>query len=126
MLLVPSLFEPCGLTQMVAMRYGTIPVVRRTGGLNDTVFDVLEDVDRAKTLGMEPNGFSFKGSDTASLDSALDRAISLWYEDKKAWAELAKTGMRQDWSWDEPAADYVSLYRKAQLLSLSKNSSNNK
>ncbi|KAK9861945.1 hypothetical protein WJX84_010056, partial [Apatococcus fuscideae] len=113
MLLVPSIFEPCGLTQMVAMRYGTVPVVRRTGGLADTVFDVEHDDDRASATGMVTNGFSFDGSDAAGMDYALNRALSMWYNEPKAWRQLCQRVMEQDWSWADPALDYIELYHKA-------------
>ena len=97
---------------MVAMRYGAVPVVRRTGGLADTVFDVDTDAERAAAAGLEPNGFSFDSTDTAGLDYALNRALSLYYADRPFWDGLAARVMRQDWSWDGPALDYVELYHK--------------
>jgi len=112
-ILVPSMFEPCGLTQLIAMSYGTIPVVRRTGGLNDTVFDVDYDGQRAEEVGCEPNGFSFEGANTHSLDLALNRALNLWYNDKGAWSLLARTVMNQDWTWNSPALDYIDIYYRA-------------
>lgn len=113
MFLVPSMFEPCGLTQMIAMRYGTVPVVRRTGGLADTVFDVDDDVEKAKSVGLETNGFSFDGADAGGLDYALNRALSFWFSDKDAWIDLSKRIMSMDWSWADPAQDYIQLYHKA-------------
>lgn len=110
MFLVPSMFEPCGLTQMIAMRYGTVPVVRRTGGLADTVMDIDHDKERAATLGLEPNGFSFEGADAGGMDYALNRALSTWYGEKDTWNLLARNGMQADWSWSSPALDYLELY----------------
>ncbi|KAK7363745.1 hypothetical protein VNO77_05899 [Canavalia gladiata] len=113
-ILVPSIFEPCGLTQLIAMRYGSIPVVRKTGGLYDTVFDVDHDRDRAQALGLEPNGFSFDGADAGGVDYALNRAISAWYEGRDWFNILCKMVMQQDWSWNRPALDYLELYHAAR------------
>ena len=113
MFLMPSMFEPCGLTQMIAMRFGTVPVVRRTGGLADTVMDYDDDAEKAESLGMDVNGFSFDGSDAGGIDYALNRAFSLYFTDRDAWNALAKRGMSIDWSWGTPAQDYIELYHKA-------------
>nr|ALG76014.1 soluble starch synthase 3 [Nelumbo nucifera] len=113
-ILVPSIFEPCGLTQLTAMRYGSIPVVRKTGGLHDTVFDVDHDKERARAFGLEPNGFNFDGADTAGVDYALNRAISAWYDGRDWFNSLCKGVMEQDWSWNRPALDYMELYRAAR------------
>ncbi|KAL3627483.1 Soluble starch synthase 3, chloroplastic/amyloplastic [Castilleja foliolosa] len=113
-ILVPSIFEPCGLTQLTAMRYGSIPVVRKTGGLYDTVFDVDHDQHRAEAHGLQPNGFSFDGADAAGVDYALNRAISTWYERREWFNSLCKCVMEQDWSWNRPALDYLELYYAAR------------
>jgi len=113
MLLVPSMFEPCGLTQLIAMRYGTVPVVRKTGGLIDTVFDVDDDWERAQLQGLETNGFSFSGDKDNDIDYALDRAMMMYASDPDRWADLVGTVMRQDWGWSDPAETYVEQYWKA-------------
>ncbi|KAK3143671.1 hypothetical protein QOZ80_4AG0303410 [Eleusine coracana subsp. coracana] len=113
-ILVPSIFEPCGLTQLIAMRYGSIPVVRKTGGLYDTVFDVDDDKDRAQAQGLEPNGFSFEGADSNGVDYALDRAITTFYDARDWFNSLCKRVMEQDWSWNRPALDYMELYHSAR------------
>jgi starch synthase len=112
LLLVPSIFEPCGLTQMIAMRYGAVPVVRRTGGLADTVFDLDDDAARAAAAGLPMNGFSFDGADAAGLDYALNRALDAWY-DRPLWEGLVERVMSLDWSWAGPAREYVDLYYRA-------------
>ncbi|KAL6332130.1 hypothetical protein AAG906_001844 [Vitis piasezkii] len=113
-ILVPSIFEPCGLTQLTAMRYGSIPVVRKTGGLYDTVFDVDHDKERAQAQGLEPNGFNFDGADPVGVDYALNRAISAWYDGRDWFNSLCKQVMEQDWSWNRPALDYMELYHAAR------------
>ena len=113
MLLVPSMFEPCGLTQMIAMRYGTVPVVRRTGGLKDTVFDVDEDALRAQEAGLRVNGFAFDGSHDHDIDHALDRALMTYDSEPEKWQSLVGDIMRQDWGWSDPAKTYVEHYWKA-------------
>jgi len=101
---VPSMFEPCGLTQLIAIRYGALPLVRRTGGLGDTVFDVDADAERG-------NGFVFDGADEAELDGALDRALAYYTDKPEWWAKQSAKNLREDCGWQSSAADYVSLYR---------------
>lgn len=107
-LLVPSMFEPCGLTQMIAMRYGALPCVRRTGGLGDTVHDVdddrLPEEDRC--------GFVFDGVDEGSLNGALDRAIAYCAERREWWDGMTARVMRIDNSWRRSASTYVDMYRE--------------
>lgn len=121
MIVVPSMFEPCGLTQMIAMRYGAIPIVRCTGGLRDTVFDVDYDKPRAawemegssdwqRDSIDQTNGFSFEGTDPGGLDFAMNRAIDAYYNDRQWFYGLQKRVMLQDWSWNRPALDYIELY----------------
>jgi starch synthase len=106
MILVPSAFEPCGLTQMIAMRYGTVPVVRNTGGLADTVFDA----NYAHRAYHERNGYVFTDFNHAGLESALRRAIGMWFSYPQHWRELMLNGMRCDYSWNHPAQDYLNIY----------------
>ena len=98
LLVMPSLFEPCGLTQMIALKYGAVPVVRAVGGLIDTVFD------RDHASGWERNGYVFYQADAQGLESALSRAIGLWYSFPQEFRELQLNGMRTDHSWAGPAA----------------------
>lgn len=120
-IVVPSMFEPCGLTQMTAMRYGTVPCVRATGGLRDTVFDVDTDKARAaweinastnwETDGGDcTNGFSFEGTSEGDLDYALDRCIDAYWNDTEWFRSLQARVMRQDWTWNKPALEYIDLY----------------
>ena len=109
MLIVPSLFEPCGLTQLIALKYGTIPIVRNTGGLADTIFDV----DYSKKTPQETNGFTFNDPDKQGVDSALDRAIKLWLNNPKKWEDLMQNAMNMDYSWDSSAKSYLSLYKES-------------
>ena len=104
MLVMPSLFEPCGLTQMVALKYGTVPVVRAIGGLIDTVFD------RDHAAGWERNGYVFHEPDAPGLESALSRAIGLWHSYPEEYHDLQLNGMRTDHSWAGPGADYLNIY----------------
>ena len=107
-LLMPSRFEPCGLNQMYSLRYGTVPVVRRTGGLADTVVDISRESLQAGLA----TGVSFSGSDGAALFKALQRVLT-YYEDKQIWRKLQQTGMYQDFSWQRSATQYLELYRLA-------------
>lgn len=106
MIVVPSLFEPCGLTQMIALRYGTVPIVRDTGGLSSTVFDA----DNAARPYHERNGYVFRDADNAGLESALQRAIGMWYSYPKHFMELMTNAMRYDYSWNHPGTHYLNVY----------------
>jgi starch synthase len=106
MMVVPSLFEPCGLTQMIAMKYGTVPVVREVGGLSDTVFDA----DYARRPYHERNGYSFRDPNYQGLESALHRAIGMWYAYPRHFRELMENGMRYDFSWKHPGEHYLNIY----------------
>jgi len=104
MLLMPSRFEPCGLAQMQAMAYGTIPVVTDVGGLHDTVVDA--DADRKNGT-----GFLAATVDTAGMVDALHRAVRAWRHKQRRTA-IQKRGMSIDWSWEVPAEDHIALYRE--------------
>ena len=106
MMLVPSQFEPCGLTQLIALRYGTVPVVRSIGGLADTVFDK----DHSHHALHERNGYSFETYDAQGLESALGRAIACYYNHPDHFRELIKNAMRADYSWNHPGQDYLNIY----------------
>jgi starch synthase len=108
MLLMPSRFEPCGLGQMIAMRYGTIPIVRSTGGLADTV----ENYDSQTSQG---NGFTFVEYDADLLFTTILRAIE-YYKYPAVWQTLMRRAMNIDHSWKASASKYVELYRKAQAF----------
>jgi starch synthase len=103
--LMPSRYEPCGLGQMHALRYGTVPVVRRTGGLSDTVTDYAQKTGRG-------TGFLFTDHSAEALVDCLRRALDV-YGDQKTWKRLARNGMKQDFSWEHSAKEYVQAYRKA-------------
>ena len=108
MFIVPSLFEPCGLTQMIALKYGAVPIVRKTGGLADTIFDV----DTSLRPLEETNGYSFDNPDSKSLECALDRAFSCWFHEQDRWRKLMIRGMNIDFSWNLPSNQYLEIYAK--------------
>lgn len=110
MFVVPSIFEPCGLTQLIALKYGTVPIVRKTGGLGDTIFDV----DFSEKNGQLVNGYVFKNPDPIDLDGALDRAFTCWFENPDRWRKIMINGMNQDYSWNLPATEYVEIYNKVK------------
>jgi starch synthase len=105
--LMPSRFEPCGLNQLYSQRYGTVPIVTRTGGLADTVVDTLPETIKNKTA----TGFVFKAPTTGSLMEAIKRALIV-YEDSKNWKQLQINGMKKDYSWNRSAKEYLALYEQ--------------
>ncbi len=106
MIIVPSLFEPCGLTQMIGLKYGTVPIVRATGGLADTVFDA----DHTPRPFNERNGYVFNDFNAQGIESALHRAIGMWYSYPQYFRELMVNGMRCDYSWNQPGQHYQNIY----------------
>ncbi|WP_303902122.1 glycogen synthase GlgA [Thiohalomonas denitrificans] len=106
--LMPSRFEPCGLNQIYSLRYGTLPVVRSTGGLADTVIDADKTTLQQKTA----TGFVFEQATKGALLSALERALRL-FRDRHSWEQMMRAAMAQDLSWERSAARYVDLYEAA-------------
>jgi starch synthase len=103
LLLMPSRYEPCGLAQMIAMRYGCLPLARATGGLIDTIRD---DPNHAAST-----GFLFQEPDPDAFATTLERALFL-YKDQKIWREIQKRAMRQDFSWQKSCLAYARLYSR--------------
>jgi starch synthase len=107
MFLMPSKYEPCGLNQLYSLKYGTVPVVRETGGLADTI----QDFDPKTGTG---NGFTFKNYNSKELLGTIKRALQIFSE-KKLWQKIQLTGMKQDYSWLQSARKYLDLYEKAMM-----------
>lgn len=108
MFLMPSLFEPCGLNQLYSLRYGTVPIVRKTGGLADTVADASPEILTAGTA----TGFVFIPPSGQALLEAVQRAIHCYRDRPAQWLTIMQTGMRQDWSWNQSAVEYEKLFEK--------------
>jgi starch synthase len=106
MLVVPSMFEPCGLAPLIGMRYGTVPVVRGTGGMVDTVFDR----DHSRRPRAERNGYVFHHTDNQAIESALGRALRLASVKPREFRDLSAVCMRTDYSWASPCAEYLDIY----------------
>ena len=107
LLVVPSMFEPCGLVPLIGMRYGTVPLVRATGGMVDTVFDH----DNSGRLPAERNGYVFHHTDNRAVESALGRALRLWSIRPHEFGRLVANCMRADYSWAQPGQDYLDIYQ---------------
>lgn len=103
MFLMPSAFEPCGLSQMIAMRYGSIPIVHETGGLRDTV----EPFNKYTNEG---TGFSFYDFNRETMLNTIYEALTIYWDDKNKWYKIIENAMRRDFSWKTPAKEYIKLY----------------
>jgi len=103
--LMPSRYEPCGLNQIYSLKYGTVPVVRATGGLDDTI----DEWNPEQGTG---TGFKFEGLAPEALLAAIDRAL-VAFDDKKAWTRLMRNGMARNYSWEQPAREYAAVYEEA-------------
>lgn len=104
--LMPSLYEPCGLNQIYSLKYGTIPIVRATGGLNDTIDNYNKDLD-------EGTGFKFTGANVEALYNTVLYALETYHLNKPHFKKLIERAMKQHFSWEESSGEYVELYRKA-------------
>jgi len=105
MFLMPSLYEPCGLNQMYSLMYGTVPIVRKTGGLADTVIPYYSKNE-------EGNGFVFEKYNTKEMIAEIKNAVKVYSSDQKTWQKIMKNGMKSNFSWLNSAKNYVDLYRK--------------
>ena len=108
LIMIPSRYEPCGLTQMIGMRYGCVPLARATGGLKDTIIDFDEGKVGSST------GFLFQEPTSAALASTLRRALKI-YQDQRRWKGLQRRGMKLDFSWEKSAREYLELYQNLLL-----------
>lgn len=106
--LMPSRFEPCGLSQLYALRYGTPPLVHAVGGLVDTVVDASP----RRIADGTANGVRFVKFHPDSFLAAVDRMVEL-FEDREVWSKLVERGMTEDWSWDRSARQYLAVYERA-------------
>jgi len=102
---MPSLFEPCGLSQLMALRYGTVPIVRETGGLKDTV----QPYNEYEGTGI---GFSFANYNAHEMMNTINYAKDVFYNRKREWNKLVERGMAVDYSWPASARKYEALYQK--------------
>ncbi len=105
MFLMPSLFEPCGLSQMISLRYGTLPIVRETGGLRDTVLSYNKFTD-------EGNGFTFFNYNAHDMLHSVKRAVRYYREQPEVWGGMMRRGMESDFSWNRSAGEYIGLYER--------------
>jgi starch synthase len=103
MFLMPSLFEPCGLSQMMALRYGSVPIVRETGGLKDTVFPYNEYEDTG-------TGFSFSNYNAHEMLHVIDYAIHVYREDRPAWDRIVQRGMAEKLDWEKSSEEYLKVF----------------
>ena len=101
--LMPSLFEPCGLSQLMSLRYGTVPIVRETGGLKDTV----EPYNEYEGTG---TGFSFRNYNAHEMLATIRYAEKIFYDNKRDWNKIVDRAMAADFSWDASAAQYKEMY----------------
>ena len=106
--LMPSRYEPCGLNQLYSLKYGAVPVVHSTGGLADTVVDANDESLADGTA----NGFRFDGYSVHLLEETLNRTIDFYLQDKARWAQIVRTGMQSDWSWQHSAQQYIEVFQR--------------